>query len=132
MLRAGGYRVEIATPADGSARPLCCGRTFLAVGRVDKAREEVERTLATLAPYASRGVPIVGLEPSCLFSFRDEIPAIVKDGRAAEVAGRAVLFEEFLAGEARRGGSPCRSRHCVAAHSSTAIAIRNRSTPWAR
>jgi Fe-S oxidoreductase len=103
VLRAGGYRVEVATPADGSARPLCCGRTFLAVGRVDKAREEAERSLAALAPYAERGVPIIGLEPSCLFSFRDEIPALIKDGRAAAVAGRAVLFEEFLAAEARAG-----------------------------
>ncbi len=121
VLRAGGYRVEIATPADGSARPLCCGRTFLAVGRVDKAREEVERTLATLAPYASRGVPIIGLEPSCLFSFRDEIPAIIKDGRAAEVAGRAVLFEEFLAGEAQAGRlslplAPLRGRALLHGH----------------
>ncbi len=121
VLRAGGYRVEVATPADGSTRPLCCGRTFLAVGRVDKAREEAERTLAALAPYASRGVPIIGLEPSCLFSFRDEIPAIIKDGRAAEVAGRAVLFEEFLAGEARAGRldlplAPLRGRALLHGH----------------
>jgi len=103
VLRAGGYRVEVATPADGTSRPLCCGRTFLAVGRVDEARREAERALATLAPYAARGVPIIGLEPSCLFSFRDEIPAIIRDGRAADVAGRAVLFEEFLAREASAG-----------------------------
>jgi FAD/FMN-containing dehydrogenase/Fe-S oxidoreductase len=103
VLRAGGYRVHVATPTDGTSRPLCCGRTFLAVGRVDDARREAERSLAALAPYAARGVPIVGLEPSCLFSFRDEIPAIVKDGRAAEVAGRAVLLEEFLAREAGAG-----------------------------
>ncbi len=103
VLGAGGYRVRVATPADGTSRPLCCGRTFLAVGRVDEARREAERSLAALAPYAARGVPIIGLEPSCLYSFRDEIPAIVKDGRAAEVAGHAVLFEEFLAREAGAG-----------------------------
>jgi FAD/FMN-containing dehydrogenase/Fe-S oxidoreductase len=121
VLRAGGYRVEVATPADGDARPLCCGRTFLAVGRVDKAREEAERTLAALAPYATRGVPIIGLEPSCLFSFRDEIPAIIKDGRAAEVAARAVLFEEFLAAEALAGRlalplAPLRGRALLHGH----------------
>ena len=103
VLGAGGYRVRVATPADGTSRPLCCGRTFLAVGRVDEARREAERSLAALAPYASRGVPIIGLEPSCLYSFRDEIPAIVKDGRSADVAGHAVLFEEFLAREAGEG-----------------------------
>jgi len=106
-LRAGGYRVHVAAPADGTSRPLCCGRTFLAIGRVDEARREAERTLAALEPYAARGVPIIGLEPSCLFSFRDEIPAIVKDPRTAQaagqVAGQAVLFEEFLAREARAG-----------------------------
>jgi FAD/FMN-containing dehydrogenase/Fe-S oxidoreductase len=121
VLRAGGYRVEVATPVDGTARPLCCGRTFLAIGRVDKAREEAARTLAALAPYAGRGVPIIGLEPSCLFSFRDEIPAIIKDGRAAEVAGRAMLFEEFVAGEARAGRltlplAPLRGRALLHGH----------------
>ncbi len=107
VLRAGGYRVHVATPADGTSRPLCCGRTFLAVGRVDEARREAERSLAALEPYAARSVPIIGLEPSCLYSFRDEIPAIVRDGRAAQVAvqvaGQALLFEEFLAREASAG-----------------------------
>jgi FAD/FMN-containing dehydrogenase/Fe-S oxidoreductase len=103
VLRAGGYQVNVATPTDGASRPLCCGRTFLAVGRVDEARREAERALAALTPYAARGAPIIGLEPSCLFSFRDEIPAIVKDGRATEVAARAVLFEEFLDREAAAG-----------------------------
>src|SRR5258707_7677223 len=100
VLSAAGYDVRVAKPADGSSRPLCCGRTFLSVGRVDEARREAERALAALAPHAARGVPIIGLEPSCLYSFRDEIPAIVKDGRAAQVAvqvaGQALLFEEFL------------------------------------
>ena len=52
VLRAGGYRVHVATPTDGTSRPLCCGRTFLAVGKVNEARREAERTLAALAPYA--------------------------------------------------------------------------------
>jgi FAD/FMN-containing dehydrogenase/Fe-S oxidoreductase len=121
VLAAGGYRVEVATPADGTARPLCCGRTFLAVGRVDEARREAERTLAALAPLAARGVPIVGLEPSCLFSFRDEIPAIIRDSRSADVARRAVLFEEFLAAEARAGRltlplAPLRARALLHGH----------------
>ncbi len=103
VLAAGGYRVHVATPAEGASRALCCGRTFLAVGRVDEARREAERSLAALAPYAARDVPIIGLEPSCLFSFRDEIPAIVRDDRATAVAGHAVLFEEFLAREASAG-----------------------------
>ena len=99
---AAGYRVHVATPPDGG-RPLCCGRTFLSVGKVDEARREAERTLAALAPYVERGVPVIGLEPSCLFSFRDEIPALVKSDAARRVAENALLFEEFLAREAKAG-----------------------------
>ena len=82
---AAGYRVHVAKPTDGG-RPLCCGRTFLSVGKVDEARAEAERTLAALAPYVERGVPVIGLEPSCLFSFRDEIPALMKSDTARRVA----------------------------------------------
>jgi FAD/FMN-containing dehydrogenase/Fe-S oxidoreductase len=102
VLRAAGYRVNFATPRDG-ARPLCCGRTFLSIGKVDEARREGERTLAALSPYVERGVPVIGLEPSCLFSFRDEIPALIKSDTARQVAGAALLFEEFLAHEAAAG-----------------------------
>ncbi|MBN8965777.1 MAG: 4Fe-4S dicluster domain-containing protein, partial [Rhizobiales bacterium] len=107
VLGAGGYRVHVAAPADGSQRPLCCGRTFLSIGRVDEARKEAERTLAALEPFVSRGVPVVGLEPSCLLSFRDEVPAMVAgDGTrkcAERLAGAAVTFEEFLARESKAG-----------------------------
>jgi Fe-S oxidoreductase len=102
VLAAGGYRVTVATPVDG-ARPLCCGRTFLSVGKVAEARQEMERTLAALAPFAAAGTPIIGLEPSCLFSFRDEIPSLLKSETARQVASHALLFEEFLAREAAAG-----------------------------
>ena len=102
VLNAGGYRVHVATPADGG-RPLCCGRTFLSIGKVDEARTEAERTLAALAPFVAQGMPVIGLEPSCLFSFRDEIPALIKSEAARRVAGAALLFEEFLAREAAAG-----------------------------
>jgi FAD/FMN-containing dehydrogenase/Fe-S oxidoreductase len=102
VLGTGGYRVHVATPVDGG-RPLCCGRTFLAIGKVDEARREAERVLAAVAPFVGRGVPVVGLEPSCLFGFRDEIPAIVKGERARRLAAHALMFEEFLACEAEAG-----------------------------
>jgi Fe-S oxidoreductase len=103
VLRAGGYRVHIARPAGGSKRPLCCGRTFLAVGKVDEARHEAERVLAAVAPYVARGVPVVGLEPSCLLTFRDEVPAISRTEEARQLAEQALLFEEFLARETAAG-----------------------------
>ncbi len=103
VLNAGGYHVHVAKPTDGSSRPLCCGRTFLSVGRVDEARVEAERTLAALEPFVSRGVPVIGLEPSCLLSFRDEVPSMVKGDTAKRVAEHAVTFEEFLTREAKAG-----------------------------
>jgi len=100
VLNAAGYRVHVATPPSGE-RPLCCGRTFLAIGKTDEARREMERTLTALSPFVARGVPVIGLEPSCLFSFRDEVPALMKNDTAKKVADAAVLFEEFLVREAK-------------------------------
>jgi Fe-S oxidoreductase len=102
VLAAADYRVRFAAPREG-ARSLCCGRTFLAVGLVDEARREIERTLAALTPFVASGIPIIGLEPSCLLSFRDEIPALIKSATARKVSDQAVLFEEFLAAEAKAG-----------------------------
>jgi Fe-S oxidoreductase len=102
VLRAGGYTVHLPQPADGG-RPLCCGRTFLAAGLVDQATIEAGRVISTLAPYVERGVPVVGLEPSCLLSLRDEFLYMHPDGEAAELALEAFLFEEFLAAEHAAG-----------------------------
>ena len=87
----------------GPSRPLCCGRTFLAVGLVGEARKEAERCVAALAPFVGRGIPVVGLEPSCILGFRDEIPALVKSEDARLLASHSLLFEEFLAREAAAG-----------------------------
>jgi FAD/FMN-containing dehydrogenase/Fe-S oxidoreductase len=103
VLTAGGYRVHAVLPNDGDERPLCCGRTFLAVGQIDQARREMERTLAALAPYVRRGVPVIGLEPSCLLGFRDELPALIKSEAADALAGQAMLLEDFLAREHKQG-----------------------------
>jgi Fe-S oxidoreductase len=102
VLRAAGYRVHFAMPADGG-RPLCCGRTFLSIGKTEEAREEAERTLAALAPFVAKGVPVIGLEPSCVLGFRDEIPALIKSEVARAAATQTFLFEEFLAREAKAG-----------------------------
>jgi FAD/FMN-containing dehydrogenase/Fe-S oxidoreductase len=102
VLRAAGYRIHVAAPRGGS-RPLCCGRTFLAVGKLDEARREAERVLAAVKRFVDRGIPVVGLEPSCMLGFRDEIPALVKNDAARRLARHAVLFEEFLATESQAG-----------------------------
>jgi Fe-S oxidoreductase len=103
VLAAAGYAVELPALADGDRRPLCCGRTFLSVGLVEEARREAERSIAALAPFVARGIPIVGLEPSCILGFRDEIPALIKSDDARRLGASALLFEEFLAREAKEG-----------------------------
>ena len=102
VLIEGGYRVRLPRPA-GQARPLCCGRTFLSAGLVDHARTELDRLVATFAPFAMRGVPIVGLEPSCLLTLRDELLSLRSDGAAKDISAHALLLEEFLAREAEAG-----------------------------
>ncbi len=103
VLAAGGYTVHLPQPANGDNRPLCCGRTFLAVGLIDEARREAERCVAALAPFLERATPFVGLEPSCMLGFRDEIPSLVKREDARRLAANALLFEEFLAREVKAG-----------------------------
>ena len=102
VLIAGGYRVHIPKPLD-NGRPLCCGRTFLSAGLVDHARAELDRLVATFAPFAARGVPIVGLEPSCLLTLRDELLSLRSDETAKTVSAHALMFEEFLVREAGAG-----------------------------
>jgi len=86
VLEAAGYRVH-------APRGLCCGRTFLSAGLVDEAKKEARKMVDALAPLVAKGVPIVGLEPSCLFSLRDEFTVM---GLGDRLKG-ALLFEEFLA-----------------------------------
>jgi len=102
VLAAAGYRVHIARPTDGR-RPLCCGRTFLAAGLIENARAEARRMISALRPWMDKGVPIIGLEPSCLFSLRDEFLAMLPGDDTTRLARCAMLFEEFVAAEADAG-----------------------------
>ena len=92
VLAAAGYRA-IIPPRRG--RPLCCGRTWLAAGLLDKAREEARRTMGQLSGH----LPVIGLEPSCLFTLRDEFAALLPGAEANDLAGRAMLLSEFLTRE---------------------------------
>ena len=102
VLEAAGYTVHIPRAKD-TKRPLCCGRTYLATGMVDKARAEAQRTIDTLMPYIERGIPVVGLEPSCLLGMRDEFLSLWPTPQAAELDLNAYLFEEFIARELDAG-----------------------------
>jgi FAD/FMN-containing dehydrogenase/Fe-S oxidoreductase len=98
VLQAAGYTVHLPCASD-NGRPLCCGRTFLASGLIDEARAGARRMIDALKPYVERGVPVVGLEPSCLLGLRDEFLSMLPGGESAELAMNAFLFEEFLARE---------------------------------
>lgn len=101
VLQAAGYSVHL--PGDAGGRPLCCGRTFLSAGLVEQARAEAGRTLDALLPFARRGIPILGLEPSCLLGMRDEFAVMLPGETARTLASHALLFEEFLAREDAAG-----------------------------
>ena len=96
VLAAGGYRVHRVEPADGG-RPLWCGRTYLSAGMVEGARKEARRTLDALAPYVAKGARVVGLEPSCLFTLRDEFFALLPKAEVQPIADAALLIEELIA-----------------------------------
>ncbi len=101
VLARAGYRVLIPDPPRG--RSLCCGRTFLAAGLLDEARIEARRMLAALGPHVAAGTPIVGLEPSCLLTLRDEFPAMLPSAETKALAAHARLFEEFVETERAAG-----------------------------
>jgi Fe-S oxidoreductase len=98
LLLAGGYRVHIVRVAQKD-RPLCCGRTYLSNGLVEEARAEARRTVGALLPYVRKGMPIIGLEPSCLLMLRDEYYALGLGNEVNEIGKAALLLEEFLARE---------------------------------
>ncbi len=106
VLRAAGHRVEVARAGGADrepSRPLCCGRTYLAAGMVDEAKAEARRAVAALSPHVARGAAVVGLEPSCLLSMRDEFLVMGLGDDARRLAESAFLVEEFLAREHRAG-----------------------------
>ncbi len=98
FLEATGHRVELP-----DTRP-CCGRTLLSKGRISAAQRRALRTVETLYPYVEDDVPIVGLEPSCILTLRDEfLDLLPGEPRAEKVAEAAYTFEEYAARRAEAG-----------------------------
>ena len=114
-----GYRVTLLALSKTGERPVCCGRTFLAAGLVDEAKTEARRMLDAVKPHLARGVAIVGLEPSCLLTTRDEFLAMGFGAEAEQLSANALLFEEFIAREMDAGrikGPIARSAEKVLLH----------------
>ena len=100
VLKAAGYTLHTVSKPGA---PHCCGRTYLASGRVDEAKAKAAALIEALLPLARAGIAIVGLEPSCLLTLRDET-LVMGLGEGAEVlAQQALMFEEFIAREAQAG-----------------------------
>ena len=96
VLRNAGYQPFYPKPEVKSDKALCCGKTHLSVGNILKAKEAAERLVKTYLPFVQRGLPIVGLEPSCLFALKDEIPSLLKTNDAKLVSENVMTFEELL------------------------------------
>ena len=112
VLKEAGYRVHIPQKNNSEnktkttntcSKEFCCGRTYLASGMVDQAKETLGELVDHLAPYAEKDIPIIGLEPSCLFTLKDEALVMGFGERAITVSKHAQLLEEFLASEAKVG-----------------------------
>ena len=105
VLTRAGFRVHFPTSGASHSRPLCCGRTYLSAGMLTKAKEEARRTVTALKPFVDAGMPIVGLEPSCLFTLKDEFPSMLEGVTVKHLADRVMMFEQFLSGEGAKGFS---------------------------
>jgi Fe-S oxidoreductase len=92
LLEAAGYEVLV------EERRACCGRPMLSKGLVDAARKSARRNVQVLAPYAKQGIPIIGTEPSCILTLRDEYPDLLPDDSDVEIlAQQSFMIDEFLA-----------------------------------
>ena len=92
LLEAAGFEVIV------EERRACCGRPMLSKGLVSDARKVARRNVALLAPYAKRGIPIVGTEPSCILTLRDEYRDLLPDDPDTVIlADNAFMIDEFLA-----------------------------------
>ncbi len=95
VMRAAGLRMSVAR--NGTGKALDCGRTFLAIGCVDEARKEARRVIDATRAAVAKGVPVIGLEPSSILTFRDEFLALCPGAEAEALASATLTFEEFLA-----------------------------------
>jgi FAD/FMN-containing dehydrogenase/Fe-S oxidoreductase len=96
LLEAAGYRVELIDKK-------CCGRPLISKGMLGDAKAHAEWNVARLHPWVARGAAIVGLEPSCLLTLRDESVDLLRNDEARQVARSSFLLEEFLLRERGRG-----------------------------
>ncbi len=91
LLEAAGYEVLVAEDR------VCCGRPLLSKGLLKEAQKNAAHNIRVLAPYARQGIPIIGIEPSCILTIKDEYPHLVPGEEARVVAEQCLTIDEFLA-----------------------------------
>ena len=90
VLESLGYEVELAQQS-------CCGRPAISKGLVAQAKRQAQQTVDALLPYAERGLPIVGLEPSCILTLKDEYFSLLgSTTELKQVAKSVMMIDEFL------------------------------------
>jgi Fe-S oxidoreductase len=97
LLEAAGYEVRLVPQRS------CCGRPMISKGLPEQARENAEANIRQLYPLVADGYSIVGCEPSCILTFRDEYPDLAKNPHASDVAKASFLLEEFIVKEKQAG-----------------------------
>ncbi len=90
ILEQAGYTVRLP------ARLACCGRPMISKGMLDAAADTLTKAVESVLPFARRGIPIIGMEPSCLLTFRDEADGLLRSDKAKLVARHAMMFDEWL------------------------------------
>jgi Fe-S oxidoreductase len=108
VLEDAGFRVEIPQQS------LCCGRPLYDFGMLNLARRQLRQILDALRPYVRGGVPIVGLEPSCVAVFKDELTNLFpNDEDARRLNEQTFIFSEFLEKKAEDYQPPQLDRKAV-------------------
>ncbi len=106
VIEDAGYLVEIPP------RPLCCGRPLYDAGMLSTAEHLWKQILETLRPWIRAGVPVVGLEPSCVAAFRDELVNLFpNDDDAKRLSEQTLMLSEFL--ERQRYSPPTLSTSAI-------------------
>ena len=90
LLEAAGYNVILSNTG-------CCGRPMISKGLLNDAKKQAQANIEILSNYVRQGFPIIGCEPSCILSFRDEYPELIKTEDAKLVAENSYMIDEFLA-----------------------------------
>ncbi len=101
VLKSAGY-FPFIPKSKNTKKVLCCGRTYLSNGLIDMAINEASTILETFLPYLLQGISIVGLEPSCILSFRDELPSLLKDKNVQLLKENSYTLEELLMKQSKK------------------------------